>query len=97
MKGLIMLLKGFGLSQQDIDRVVAFIPTVPTIVQQGTEAINKSLKNFDTRLKTLEETQRENNRLLEELINGLRSRQLQQSDSAGESSAGDIFRNARIG
>ena len=107
-----MLLKGLGISDQDIEKIRVFIPQVPTVAQKTIEAINKALIDFDSRLKALEtqqkalsEQQDRDMQLVlsqlhiiknlqkvytEEVLNGIRDRQLQPTDNpTGANGNGD--------
>jgi phage baseplate assembly protein W len=103
MKGLLMMLKAFGLSDADIEKIRIFVPQVPAVAQNAIATVNKAVADFDARLKVLEQQQvtlsnsvaslhslvrevvYENTALvmakLKEIEDGIRSGQLQQSDS----------------
>jgi len=59
MKGVLMLLKsaGVNVTPEDMKKLEELIPKIPGLLQEGIQVINASLKNFDYRLKTLEENQ----------------------------------------
>jgi hypothetical protein len=59
MKGLLMMLKAFGLSDVDIEKIRQFVPQVPEIAQKGIATVNKAMADFDARLKALEVGQKE--------------------------------------
>jgi hypothetical protein len=119
MKGLILMLKAFGLSDSDLEKIRVFLPQVPSVAQNAITTVNRAVADFDVRLKTLERGQtnieeqlgvatevlssflssqqftaeRESiaddawmlktHELLEEILDGIRTRNLQQSDSPG--------------
>lgn len=74
MKGLIMMLKAFGLADEDVERIKILIPQVPAFVSTASATINKNIIEFDKRLKALEKGQQETlavmNEILKELRNG---------------------------
>jgi len=92
MKGLLMLLKTFGISDADIQKLQVFIPQVPKVAQDTIAALNAALREFDTRLKAIEAQQEEMKTqltvILEE-IHGLRNGILQRADSTVESANGN--------
>jgi uncharacterized membrane protein YgcG len=55
MKGLIMMLKAFGLSEEDVEKIRVFLPQVPTVAQNLIKGVNDSIAQFDSRLKKLED------------------------------------------
>jgi hypothetical protein len=87
MKGLLMMLKAFGLSDVDVEKIRQFVPQVPEIAQKGIATVNKAMADFDTRLKALEVGQKEildaQKQLLEVLNESIRRGQLRQSITPG--------------
>jgi hypothetical protein len=82
-----MMLKAFGLSDEDVERIRVFIPQVPTVAQNVVTGVNTAIKDFDTRLRALEsfladiyERQGLVETRLEELHASIRSWQLRQTD-----------------
>lgn len=72
MKGVIMLLKSFGLeiTDQQIAELNAVLPQLPAKVNEVVHVINASLQNFDQRLRVIELQQAA---ILEVLQNGRES------------------------
>lgn len=56
MKGVIMLLKSFGLeiTDQQIAELNAVLPQLPAKINEVVHIINTSLQNFDQRLRAIE-------------------------------------------
>lgn len=85
MKGILMMLKAFGLSDADVERIRIFLPQVPSVAQNAIQTVNKAVADFDVRLKLIEMRQQE----ILEALNGLRSRELQRTnDTAGSTPSG---------
>jgi hypothetical protein len=91
MKGLLMMLKAFGLKDEDVEKMRVFIPQIPKVAQNIINTFNKAIADFDERLKGLEagnakllERQIEFERKVLEAINeSHRLRDIRESDSSG--------------
>jgi hypothetical protein len=57
MKGLLMMLKAFGLSDEDIEKIRIFAPQVPTVAQNVITGVNKAIKGMEDRQLALEKNQ----------------------------------------
>lgn len=98
MNGLSMMLKAFGIPDEDIKKIAAFIPQVPTVAQNAIRVLNEAVSQFDSRLRALETSQAalmvEVQKLavlhdeIMEVLNGIRSGQLRQPDDAGSTAIG---------
>jgi hypothetical protein len=120
MKGLLMMLKAFGLSDEDIKKIQIFIPQVPTVASDVINKVNEFIVKQERRQGALEfnqealrvllvgdmsgererfinfrdevtaqirdmrDRQIEQNRQILEVLNGIRSGQLQRADSVGD-------------
>lgn len=55
-KGLIMMLKALGveITPEQIAMIQAIIPQIPGKINEAAEIINRTLQNFDARLRAIE-------------------------------------------
>ena len=101
MKGLLMMLKAFGLTDDQVEQMRVFIPQVPRVAQDVVNNVNRLIVSVNDRLSavekrqsTLHELQMEELRqikreIVEAIHDGKRNGKLQRTGESRGAASGD--------